>query len=78
MQQWIAVCFFTQVFRFVSWANGLGWEFRFLVPISGTPIVSRITILCLIQKIPVGIFFEILMSGESENWNSDLQYLEFW
>ncbi len=23
------------------------------------------------------IFFEILMSGESENWNSDLQYSEF-
>ncbi len=23
------------------------------------------------------IFFEIPMSGESENWNSDLQYSEF-
>jgi hypothetical protein len=51
----------------------LGWEFRFLVPISGTPIVSGIPILFLIPKIPVGFFFEILMSGESENWNSDLQ-----
>jgi hypothetical protein len=59
------------------WHNDLGWEFQFLVPISGTPIVSRIPILFLILKILVGIFFEIPMSGESENWNSDLQYLEF-
>jgi hypothetical protein len=56
----------------------LGWEFQFLVPISGTPIVSRIPIPFLILKIPVGFFFEIQMSGESENWNSDLRYLEFW
>ncbi len=35
----------------------LGWEFRFLVPISGTPIVSRITIPFLIPKIPVGKYF---------------------
>jgi hypothetical protein len=55
----------------------LGWEFRFLVPISGTPIVSKILILFLIPKIPVGIFFEIPMSGESENWNSNLRYLKF-
>ncbi len=55
----------------------LGWEFQFLVPISGTFIVSVIPILFLIPKIPVGFFFEIPMSGESENWNSDLGYLEF-
>jgi hypothetical protein len=55
----------------------LGWEFQFLVPISGTPIRSRIPIPFLIPKIPVGSFFEIPMSGESENWNSDFQYLEF-
>jgi hypothetical protein len=35
----------------------LGWEFLFLVPISGTPIVSRIPIPFLIPKIPVGKFF---------------------
>jgi hypothetical protein len=56
----------------------LGLEFRFLVPIPGTPIVSGIPILFLIPKIPVGFFFEILMSGESENWNSNLQYSKFW
>ncbi len=54
-----------------SGGGGLGWEFQFLVPISGTPIVSRIPILFLIPKIPVGFIFEIPMSGESENWNSD-------
>jgi hypothetical protein len=56
----------------------LGWEFRFLVPISGTPIVSGIPIPFSIPKIPVGFFFEIPVSGESENQNSDLQYSEFW
>ncbi len=56
----------------------LGWEFRFWVLISGTPIGSGILILFLIPKITVGIFFEISMSGESENWNSDLRYSEFW
>ncbi len=35
----------------------LGWEFQFLVPISGTPIVSRIPIPFLIPKIPVGKYF---------------------
>jgi hypothetical protein len=55
----------------------LGWEFQFLVPISGTPIVSGIPILFLVPKIPDGFFFEIPMSGESENWNSDLQNSEF-
>jgi hypothetical protein len=45
----------------------LGWEFQFLVPISGTPIVSRIPIQFSIPKIPVGFFFEISMSGESKN-----------
>jgi hypothetical protein len=55
----------------------LGWEFQFLVPISGTPFGSGILIPFLIPKIPVGFFFEILMSGKSENWNSDLRYSEF-
>ncbi len=55
----------------------LGWEFQFLVPIFGTTIVSRIPIPFSIPKILVGYFLEILMSGESENWNSNLQYLEF-
>ncbi len=48
-----------------------------MVPISGTPIVSGIPIQFLIPKIPIGFFFEIPMSGELENWNSDLQSLEF-
>jgi hypothetical protein len=55
----------------------LGWEFRFLVPIPGTPIRSGISIPFLIPEIPVGYFFEILMSGKSENWNFDWQNLEF-
>jgi hypothetical protein len=56
--------------------SDLGWEFQFLVPISGTLIVCGIPIMCSISKIPVGFFFEIPLSGESENWNSDLGYLE--
>jgi hypothetical protein len=35
----------------------LGWEFRFLVPISGIPIVSGIPIPFSIPKIPVGFVF---------------------
>jgi hypothetical protein len=57
--------------------NLLGWEFQFLVPISGTPIGGGIPIPFKIPKIPVGFFFEITISGESENRNSDLQFLEF-
>jgi hypothetical protein len=34
----------------------LGWEFQFLVPISGTPIESRILIPFSIPEIPV-VFF---------------------
>jgi hypothetical protein len=49
-----------------------------LVPISGTPIGGRIPIPFTIPKILVGFFFEIPISGESENWNSDLQFSEFW
>ncbi len=37
--------------------GGLGWEFQFFVPISGTPIGSRIPIPFSIPKILVGIFF---------------------
>ncbi len=55
----------------------LGSEFRFSVPISGTPIGSGMPITFLIPEIPVGFFFEIPMSGKSENWNSELQNLEF-
>jgi hypothetical protein len=54
----------------------LGWEFQFLVPISGTPIIGGIPIPFTIPKIPVGFFFEIPISGEPENWNSDLRFLE--
>jgi hypothetical protein len=43
----------------VEQGSGLGWEFQFLVPISGTPIGSRILIPFLIPKIPVGNFFRI-------------------
>jgi hypothetical protein len=56
----------------------LGWEFQILVPISGTPIVGEIPIPFLIPKILVRIIFAIPMSGESENWNSDFRYSEFW
>jgi hypothetical protein len=56
----------------LSSAIKLGWEFQFLVLISGTPIISKTPIPCSIPKIPVGFFFEILMSGESENRNSNL------
>ncbi len=56
----------------------LGWEFQFSVPISGTPIGSGIPILFSIPRFRLESFFEIPMSGESENWNSDLRYLEFW
>jgi hypothetical protein len=41
---------------------GLGWEFQFLVLISGTPIGGGILILLTIPKIPVGFFFEIPIS----------------
>jgi hypothetical protein len=41
----------------VTFTKHLGWEFRFSVPISGTPIVSGIPIPFLIPKIPVGFFF---------------------
>jgi hypothetical protein len=37
-------------------AAGLGWEFQFSVPISGTPIGSGIPIPFLIPKILVGFF----------------------
>jgi hypothetical protein len=49
----------------------LGWEFRFLVPISGTPIESGIPIPFLIPKIPVGKFFSNSAVEKLRNWNSD-------
>ncbi len=48
-----------------------GWEFQFLVPISGTPIGSRIPILFSIPKIPVGIFFMNSAVEKLRNRNSD-------
>jgi hypothetical protein len=49
----------------------LGWEFRFLVPISGTPIGSRILIPFLIPKSPVGKFFSNSTVEKLRNRNSD-------
>jgi hypothetical protein len=49
----------------------LGWEFRFLVPISGTPIGSRIPIPFLILKIPVGFFFSNSTVEKLRNQNSN-------
>jgi hypothetical protein len=37
----------------VEYVNGNGWEFRFFVPISGTPIGSGIPIPFSIPEIPV-------------------------
>jgi hypothetical protein len=58
--------------------KGLGWEFQFLVPISGTPSGSGILILFLIPKILVGIFFMNSAVEKSRNrnfiskiWNSE-------
>jgi hypothetical protein len=49
----------------------LDWEFRFLVPASGTLIRSGIPISFLIPKIPVGIFLLNSAVEKSTNWNSD-------
>ncbi len=56
---------------------GLGWEFRFLVPISGTPIGSRILIPFLIPKIPVKKNLLNYTVGKMRNRNSDSKNLEF-
>jgi hypothetical protein len=56
-------------FFFLLWP--LGWEFQFLVPISGTPIGSRIPILFLIPKILVRNFFLNFTVEKSRNLNSD-------
>ncbi len=52
-------------------ASNLGWDFQFLVPISGTSIGSRIPIPFLIPKIPVGKFFLNSAVEKLRNWNSD-------
>jgi hypothetical protein len=52
-------------------AGNLGWEFKFLVPISGTPIGSGIPIPFLIPKILVGKLFSKSAVEKSRNWNSD-------
>ncbi len=49
----------------------LGWEFRFLILIPGTPIGSRIPTPFPIPEIPCGFFFAIPISGKSKNWNYD-------
>jgi hypothetical protein len=43
--------------RSIQHHHRLGWEFQFLVPISGTPIGSGILIPFLIPEIPVGFIF---------------------
>jgi hypothetical protein len=59
--QLVPAKFYNIIFvAFHSNANGLGWEFWFLVPISGTPILSGILIPFSILKLTV--FF----------WNSDV------
>jgi hypothetical protein len=55
----------------------LGWEFQFLVPISGTPIGSRISISFLIPKITVGKFFSNSAVEKLRNWNSDSEIWNF-
>ncbi len=48
----------------------LGWEFQFLVSISGTPIGSGILIPFLFPEIPVDFFLNSAVENSS-NWNSD-------
>ncbi len=50
----------------------LGWEFQFLVPISGTPIGSGIPIPFLIPKIPVRFFLNSAVK-KLRNQNSDFK-----
>jgi hypothetical protein len=47
---------FLTSFCFLACCPGLGWEFQFLVPISGTPIETGILIPFLILDIPVRFF----------------------
>jgi hypothetical protein len=49
----------------------LGWEFQFLVPISGTPIGSGFPIPFSIPEIPVRIFFSYSAVEKTRNRNSD-------
>jgi hypothetical protein len=65
-------------------AFALGCEFQFLVPISGTPILSGIPIPFLIPKIRVGNFYSNPAVEKSRNrdsdskiWNSKKKRLEF-
>ncbi len=53
----------------------LGWEFQFLVPISGTPIRSGVLIPFLIPKIPVEFFLLNSAVEKSRNRNSDSEIL---
>jgi hypothetical protein len=54
----------------VSYGYGLGWEFQFLVPISGTPIGSGIPIPYSIPEILFGHFFSFA-DEKLTNWNFD-------
>jgi hypothetical protein len=56
-QYMAAVARYSYDSQIIDGSTGLGWEFQFLVPISGTPIISRIPIPFLVPKIPVGFFF---------------------
>ncbi len=56
----------------------LGWEFRFFVPISGTPIGSRIPIPFSIPKIPVEKCFSnsAVEKSRNRNYDSEIQNSE--
>ncbi len=53
--------------------DALGWEFQFLLPISGTPIRSQILIPFLIPEIPVVFFWIPLL----KNWQIRIPILKF-
>ncbi len=58
--------------------NILGWEFQFLVPISGTPIVRGIPIPLSILKIPFGKYFLNSAFWRVRKSEFRLQNSEFW
>jgi hypothetical protein len=69
----LAQCFYCDcdLKLFGTAISELGWEFQFLVPISGTPIRSGVPIPFLIPKIPVGKFFSNSAVEKLRNWNFD-------
>jgi hypothetical protein len=50
----VLACWFLLSIYFAPYLESLGWEFRFMVPISGTPTGSGIPDPFPIPKIPVG------------------------